>query len=577
MAQEKVYASIIDNFLDDREPNWEQVGLTDAQKSGEEVKDRGDKYVDDAFLNDLADESHHTVVPPSSKSAVLLNRMSEKESALPRLSAGRKAATPVRLEDYQSELGDDESLVNEVTYSIEQAEGKAPESKQYGAEHRNQSDEEILRYVKKLLNQGTSPSKVAAQLEKIAVIELLDKKDNMGMNYLNENQGTLGMAYLEPNQFMESNPAVGRENVHLGSETKPFCSNCNKDVTPKYRDTIALCPECHKPLPLKPKQGARELSVPERHQLAIAKKTLTYSDAGAKIMGGPTKEEAREIIRRLTGRPPKESSQKTSADCVRQFNAWKAAGIVPRAQSVKKIAACDGCAMFKNKTCTLYHLPVVANAQELAMVINKMTPGVPVRSKRAALVALANRQPMQVEVKKLGNRPIQKTSARTIESIRVTREEPASRFDVNTVEAMHKKAIYDKGSLKVGSVQAGYAIKAFIASLREKGTKIALSQIDCKLLKQKLGMNNAIMGAVKCADCTYRQDMHCGLTGGTLVNFPGMEKTGKVASSAPPTDAMKLLNEYDLTKRPVVGDIEINEDHPEDNIQMGSHMSAGNL
>ncbi len=532
MAEEKIFASIIDEFLDGKKPDWEEVGLKDAVSSGEEVQERTGKYVDDSFLDDIAGESHHTELPSNSKSAVLLNRIAEKESALPRLSAGQKAAKSVRMEDYQSDVGDDESLFNEVTMTIEQAEGKAPESKQYGVEHRNRTDAEILAYVKKLLNQGVAPAKVAAQIEKIAEIELLDKKDNMGMNYLNQSQGTLGMAYLEPNTYMDdASPAYERTTASAkeASDKKSFCQQCNKDVTPKMRDAVALCPECHRPLPLKPKQG----------------------------------------------------SVKTPEDCVRQYKAWKAAGIVPRAQSVKKVAACDGCALFKNKTCNLYHLPVVANAQELAVIINKMTPGVPVKSKRAALIALANRQPMQVEVKKLGSRPVQKTSSRTIESIRVAHEKPEYGFDIGTVETMHKRGlalndIYNKGSIKVGSVQAANAIRAFVSSLREKGTKIVLSQIDCKLLKQKLGVNNAIVGAIKCADCVYRQDMHCGLTGGTLVNFPGMEKTGKVASSEPPTDAVKLLNEYDLTRRPTVGDIEMNEDRPDD-IQMGSHMSAGNI
>ena len=50
----------------------------------------------------------------------------------------------------------------------------------------------------------------------------------------------------------------------------------------------------------------KALSVPERHQLKVARKTLTYSDVGARCMGGPTKEEAREIILRLTGKPAKE-------------------------------------------------------------------------------------------------------------------------------------------------------------------------------------------------------------------------------------------------------------------------------
>ncbi len=47
-----------------------------------------------------------------------------------------------------------------------------------------------------------------------------------------------------------------------------------------------------------------KLTIPERHQLKIARQTLKYSDVGSKIMGGPTKEEARKIIEKLTGRKP---------------------------------------------------------------------------------------------------------------------------------------------------------------------------------------------------------------------------------------------------------------------------------
>lgn len=38
--------------------------------------------------------------------------------------------------------------------------------------------------------------------------------------------------------------------------------------------------------------------VARNHQLKIAKRTLELSDVGAKILGGMTKEEAREILRR---------------------------------------------------------------------------------------------------------------------------------------------------------------------------------------------------------------------------------------------------------------------------------------
>lgn len=42
-----------------------------------------------------------------------------------------------------------------------------------------------------------------------------------------------------------------------------------------------------------------ELTVPEKHQLKIARATLKMNDVGAMIMGGPTKAEAKEIIKRL--------------------------------------------------------------------------------------------------------------------------------------------------------------------------------------------------------------------------------------------------------------------------------------
>ncbi len=55
------------------------------------------------------------------------------------------------------------------------------------------------------------------------------------------------------------------------------------------------------------KQGwtRRYLSIPEQHQLKIARRTLELSDVGARILGGMTKAEARAVIKRLTGRKPR--------------------------------------------------------------------------------------------------------------------------------------------------------------------------------------------------------------------------------------------------------------------------------
>lgn len=55
----------------------------------------------------------------------------------------------------------------------------------------------------------------------------------------------------------------------------------------------------------KPKPWVRRyLTIPEQHQLKIARRTLELSDVGALVMGGPTKAEAREIIKKLTGKVP---------------------------------------------------------------------------------------------------------------------------------------------------------------------------------------------------------------------------------------------------------------------------------
>lgn len=40
----------------------------------------------------------------------------------------------------------------------------------------------------------------------------------------------------------------------------------------------------------------KKLSIPERHMFKIAKSTLKMSDAGAAVMGGMTKDQARDFL-----------------------------------------------------------------------------------------------------------------------------------------------------------------------------------------------------------------------------------------------------------------------------------------
>jgi hypothetical protein len=49
----------------------------------------------------------------------------------------------------------------------------------------------------------------------------------------------------------------------------------------------------------------RNLTIPEKHQLKVARDTLRMNDVMARVMGGMTKAEARQVIERLTGKKPK--------------------------------------------------------------------------------------------------------------------------------------------------------------------------------------------------------------------------------------------------------------------------------
>ena len=50
----------------------------------------------------------------------------------------------------------------------------------------------------------------------------------------------------------------------------------------------------------------KQYTIFDRHQLSIACRTLHLSDEGAMILGGMTKAEAREVIKRITGKEAKE-------------------------------------------------------------------------------------------------------------------------------------------------------------------------------------------------------------------------------------------------------------------------------
>lgn len=233
--------------------------------------------------------------------------------------------------------------------------------------------------------------------------------------------------------------------------------------------------------------------------------------------------------------------------------------------SVKQIAACEGCQHLKKhagqKSCGIYGLPVVANGKELLPIINNLTGGA--KDKKAALVRLANREEMKVETKTASSQ-FARTGAKgrvLVNGGGTIDKTAAPEFTAKTVLTMHNSGqslnkIYAHGSKTAGVTKTKKAVREFVAGLKGTQTKVALTQIDCTLLPGKLASSNAIIGESKCASCTYRKGAHCGLTGGTLVSFPGMEK-GMGSRTASSKDGLAMVKEFGLTDVQKPSDIEL--------------------
>lgn len=420
MTKEKPFSSILDAFLADREPEWSDLDLKDAKESGEEQLDRTHQYVDKEFMDDIAESvSKHTPVwGPKSGHTEYEDRIAEKEAAAPRIHSVKANRW---MEDYKSKEGDNDSLMDEVTESIEKAYSGSNLAENSAAK-KEVSDAQVFKYVRDLLNQGMSPAKVAQKIEKLAEIELFNHQS--ATDYLQRNAGLMGLAYLEPNTFMEKN-------------------------SPKYQ-------------------------------------------------------------------------RASSNDCEAQKRAWDQAGIKPQAHSVKQVSACSNCTYFKkdasgDKTCNLYHLPVVANTQELTQIVNHLTPGVPSKQKHAALVQIANGEGTraktatsilsQTNLIKTADAKVRNQEKRAAHTFHDERE-TTLKFSSDHIEKMHEKGVTlariagwaeEKG---FPDTDVSFAFRGFVQNLKKNASgKIVLAKDDVSYLNHIGIRNAAFSGASKCASC----------------------------------------------------------------------------
>ena len=650
MADEKMYSSIVDSFLDAREPDWKDLGLKDAQTSGEEQMDRSHKYVDEEFMDEIAESaSRHTPMWPTGHTGSAekqaqrerlerargthLERMASKDDAHSGVSASdqnwRVQATQHEA-DYSGKMGDDDSLFAEVTMSLEQAaaSGNLGEN---SASKKEVSDGQILKYVHDLLNQGMAPSKIASKLKKLAEIELFNHQ--MATQYLQENAGLIGMAFLEPNTYMDKNsPTYEREK--RGS-TSNECVRQHEQwkragVTPRAASVkqISACEGCqffkknagqktcalyHLPVvgntkELSPIVNKLTAGVPLKQKRAALVQIANRNDGGEHVPAGQVKTSSSASYAGLGS--VEAQAKRVGRTVPVNFESGHVATLHEKGHSLRSIAQAaekkyGAFAMGKALREFVGGLRANANGQiVLAKADAEFLASIGVRNKAftaGVKCGSCSKHIQIVQKHKAAAENLYETAEfvsrvphvafheSNPEALRVARVQAKPELDASVIERYHKKGhslekIYKSASAKFGTAQASKAVKEFVASLKRKPIKVALSQIDCKFLKNKLADHNPIVGASKCASCTYRTGMHCGLTGGTLLSFPGMDKTTsnhKIGAGAP-EDGRAILNEYDLmpnSGRPgdvKMADIDMNPPTRQE-IQLDSHFQMGDI
>ena len=235
--------------------------------------------------------------------------------------------------------------------------------------------------------------------------------------------------------------------------------------------------------------------------------------------------------------------------CDQSFDKIKKEGNL-RALSVKRIAACKGCQHNNCGNCNLYRRPIVASAQELETVIKaELTKkNIKCASLKAGIEQL-NSGGARAHTPTITSSP-NTGSIRTAgdKKIAVKKEATAKEIGISLQAGIPLSTIFKSASAIYGKGQVTNAVKRYISSLKLAKTKVLIAALDCSYLRGKLASSNPLIGVGKCGTCSYRDCMHCGLTGGTLVSFPGMNRvaTKKIAHDGPVVDGQQMLKDWEL-------------------------------
>jgi hypothetical protein len=118
-----------------------------------------------------------------------------------------------------------------------------------------------------------------------------------------------------------------------------------------------------------------ELTTPEQHQLKIARKTLKMNPAMANVMGGPSREEAAEIIKKLTGKSPESDDAEVLNKRPDMKHAYEADTKKPVPKSPKTCPECHGTGLGNNaepcRTCKMDRTPDEDPRMERESTVNE--------------------------------------------------------------------------------------------------------------------------------------------------------------------------------------------------------------
>ena len=426
--------SLIDELLNDTEPNWNDVGLSKPKQMGDQFKQLTKSEADDAFLDEVGGNSEHTIIP------------------LARTAAGAREPHPVK----DSVTGDSALTEAFKTFGEVQKHNELDVVSQKEAENR-------INY---LLSLGHKPSRVA---------KMVHVGGDGALHVYNESQTNEFIKDQEPESKARTEKLQSQVLGHLGGLGMSY-------INPNFH------------------MNSCEASFVE--------------------------------------------IQKNG-----KLNAL----------SVKKIAACAGCSKYKNGSCGLYCRPVVASAAELKKVAEDAVRarGIKSASLKSALVQM--HEGTDSHIAKLPSRSTMPVAVRTAgDKAPIVRKE-ASVAEIGKMlsSGIPVKDVYKTASAQYGKVSATFALKSYIAGLRQSKAKIILAALDCSFIKGKLAAANAIVGEKKCASCSYRSGMSCGLTGGTLLSFPNMDKaSSKKISHDGVKDGKQVLLEWELLDKPEDSEIE---------------------